>query len=73
MTGIIGLVRADGLSTEALIDALSQNDRVLYAEPNYVFNVAAESKATGAISGFVKKDRAKTAIYPMIRIWYSFI
>lgn len=25
-----------------------------------------ESKATGAISGLVKKDRAKTAIYPTI-------
>lgn len=36
----IGLVRADGLSTEALIETLNQNDSVLYAEPNYIFNVA---------------------------------
>lgn len=52
MTGIIGLVRADGLSTEALIDALSQNDRVLYAEPNYVFNVAGADSPSADITSY---------------------
>ena len=50
--GVIGLVRADGLSTEALIDTLSQNDRVLCAEPNYVFSVAEAATPSSDITTY---------------------
>lgn len=54
--GVIGLVRSDGLSTEALIDALSQNNRVICAEPNYVFSVSETAGPSADITAY--KDMA---------------
>lgn len=50
--GIIGLARSDTLSTEALIEALTQDDRVLCAEPNYLFNVSEVSGPSSDITTY---------------------
>ncbi|MCF0258752.1 MAG: S8 family serine peptidase, partial [Erysipelotrichaceae bacterium] len=72
INGTIKLVKSRTMSTKALIEALYEDPRVLYAEPNYILTVSGEEqegngKETSVQNSSAEKETAETDSSPQTK------